>query len=74
MKIPKARPVPPPEPSPVKDDNAYVKGESAINYTDLAKPATGKKSSLWLFIIILLVLAIIGGACYYFFFLHHGAL
>jgi pSer/pThr/pTyr-binding forkhead associated (FHA) protein len=74
VKIPKARPVPPPEPSPVKDDNAYVKGESAINYTDLAKPATGKTSSLWLFIIILLVLAIIGGACYYFFFLHHGAL
>jgi len=59
--------------TPAKDDSAYVKGESAISYTDLAKPETRKKSSLVLFCIVLVVLALMGGACYYFFLLQHGA-
>jgi pSer/pThr/pTyr-binding forkhead associated (FHA) protein len=57
----------------VKDDSVYVKGESAINYSDLAKPEVKKKRSAWPFIIAFVLLAIIGGACYYyFFFRHHG--
>jgi pSer/pThr/pTyr-binding forkhead associated (FHA) protein len=54
----------------VKDDSVYVKGESAINYSDLAKPATQKKSRLGLILGVLLVLAVIAGVCYYFFRLH----
>ena len=71
VKLPSARPRPSKE-SEVKDDSVYVKGESAINYGDLAKPELEKKKGIWLFVVALLVLAIIGGACYYFFF-HHGA-
>jgi pSer/pThr/pTyr-binding forkhead associated (FHA) protein len=56
-----------------KDDSAYVKGESAINYSDLAKPESKKKKGVGLIVVALLALAIIVGACYYFFFLHHGA-
>jgi len=57
----------------VKDNSVYVKGESAINYSDLEKPALTKKKSVWLFVVTFVVLVIIGAACYYFFFLHHGA-
>jgi pSer/pThr/pTyr-binding forkhead associated (FHA) protein len=72
-KLPSAVPRPSKD-GKTKDDSVYMKGESAINYDDLAKPELKKKKGAWLFIIALGVLAIIGGACYYFFFLHHGAL
>jgi hypothetical protein len=68
MKLPLARSRPAKE-GEVKDDSAYVKGESAINYDDLAKPELKEKRSLWLYVVALLVLAVIGWACYYFFFL-----
>jgi pSer/pThr/pTyr-binding forkhead associated (FHA) protein len=54
-----------------KDDSAYVKGESAISYQDLAKPVIKKKKKLWLFIAGALVLLILAGACYYYFFFLH---
>jgi pSer/pThr/pTyr-binding forkhead associated (FHA) protein len=54
----------------VKDDSVYVKGESAINYDDLAKPQAKKKNGVWLIIVVLVVLALLGGGAYYFFFLH----
>jgi hypothetical protein len=76
LKLPSApiRPSKDPTAKKVKDDSVYVKGESAINYTDLAKPEVKKKKSIWLFVVALVVLVIIGGtACYWFFFLHHGA-
>jgi hypothetical protein len=55
-----------------KDDSVYVKGESAINYQDLAKPEA-KKSNAMMFVIVLVVLALVGAAGYYFFVLHPGA-
>jgi pSer/pThr/pTyr-binding forkhead associated (FHA) protein len=72
MKLPFARPRPSKEVE-VKDDSVYVKGESAINYSDLAKPEFKQWKDVRLLVVALVVLAIIGGACYYFFFLHHGA-
>jgi pSer/pThr/pTyr-binding forkhead associated (FHA) protein len=76
QKLPSTTPRPPKEsqqPKEVKDDSIYVKGESAINYSDLARPELEKKRSAWPFIIAFILLAIIGDACYYyFFFLHHG--
>jgi pSer/pThr/pTyr-binding forkhead associated (FHA) protein len=71
-KLPSAVPRPAKN-SMVKDDTVYVKGESAINYDDLAKPELKKKNTPLLVIVAVVVLAIIGGACYYFFFFHHGA-
>ena len=70
--LPSAQPQPSQE-GEVKDDSAYVTGESAINYGDLPKPELKKEKSVWLFVVAFLVLAIIGGACYYFFFHLHGA-
>ena len=72
LKLPKAVPRPFKD-GKAKDDSVYVKGESAINYSDLAKPEVKKSNNTWLFIVAFVALAIIGGACYYFFFLHHGA-
>jgi hypothetical protein len=66
-------PIRTPRSAPVKDDSVYVKGESAINYDDLAKPEVKHTQGTWLFVVALVVLAIIVGACYYFFFFHHGA-
>jgi pSer/pThr/pTyr-binding forkhead associated (FHA) protein len=57
----------------LKDDSVYVKGESAINYQDLAKPELKKKMNVMMIVGVLLVLAIVAGACYYFFFLNAGA-
>ncbi len=73
VKLPSARPRPSTEESEVKDDSAYVKGESAISYSDLAKPEPEKQTNVWLYVAAFLVLVIIGGACYYFFLLPHGA-
>jgi pSer/pThr/pTyr-binding forkhead associated (FHA) protein len=51
-----------------KDNSAYVKGESAINYEDLAQPEAPKSGKLALILISTVVLlAILGAACYYFF-------
>ncbi len=56
----------------IKDDSAYVKGESAISYSDLAQPVPQKKSNLLLIVVVLVVFAIVGGVGFYFFF-PHGA-
>jgi pSer/pThr/pTyr-binding forkhead associated (FHA) protein len=58
-------------PGKSKDDAAYVKGESAISYQDLAKPPSEKKKSGYVLIIVFVILALAGGAAYYFLFLHH---
>jgi len=72
LKLPSARPRPA-NLGKAKDNSVYVKGESPINYDDLAKPEVKQKKHLWLYVAALVVLAIIGGAYYYFFFLHNGA-
>ena len=60
--------------STLKDDSAYVKGESAISYDNLAKPEGEKKPNAWPYIIGFVVLVVIGlAACYFFLFFHHGA-
>lgn len=57
----------------VKDDSAYVKGESAISYDAIAKPQDEKQSPVVLYVVIaVLVIAAIAGACYYFLVLQHG--
>jgi pSer/pThr/pTyr-binding forkhead associated (FHA) protein len=71
LKLPSAVPRPT-KAGKSKDDSEYVKGESAINYDDLAKPQVKKKNLTLLIVIVLVALALIGGACYYFFFLHTG--
>jgi len=70
-KLPWARPRPS-NIGEVKDNSAYVKGESAINYSDLPKPEPEKDKSSWLYIAGFLILVIIGGICYYFFLPHRG--
>ena len=52
----------------VKSDSVYVKGHSAINYEDLAKPEPPGKSGPWPKIIggVLVLVLIVGGAYYYF--------
>jgi pSer/pThr/pTyr-binding forkhead associated (FHA) protein len=72
LKLPTARPRVA-QAGKVKDDSVYVKGESPINYNDLAKPPLAKKSRALLVTVVLVVLAIAGGAGYYFFVLN-GAL
>jgi len=50
-----------------QNDSAYVKGQSAINYEDLAPPAEPpKKSHAMLIVIVIVVLLVAGGAAYYF--------
>jgi pSer/pThr/pTyr-binding forkhead associated (FHA) protein len=55
-----------PQADPAKNDSVYVKGQSAINYEDLAKPEVVKEKP-WLKIIggVLLLLVIVAGAYYY---------
>jgi hypothetical protein len=50
----------------VKPDNAYVTGESAINYQDLPKPVEPKSSNTWVIIVGLLILALAAAAGYFF--------
>jgi hypothetical protein len=72
LKLPSAVPRPV-RAGKTKDDSVYVKGESAINYDDLAKPVI-KKSQMGLIITVaIVVLALAGGAYYYFVVLPHGA-
>jgi pSer/pThr/pTyr-binding forkhead associated (FHA) protein len=54
-----------------KDDSAYVKGESAISYNDLAKPAMEKKSYVILIVAAVVVLLLLGAAGYYFLLFPH---
>jgi len=59
---------------PVIDDNAFVKGQSAISYDNLAKPEAEPKSIPWLVIILgtLVILGMLAGT-YYYFFIRHGS-
>lgn len=57
----------------VKDDSAYVKGESAISYDTIEKPEPERKSRVMLYVILLVAAAAIAGGCYYFFVVRHGA-
>jgi len=70
VKMPTTVPRPASKAGKTKDDSAYVKGESAISYDDLAKPAPAKSKGMLLIIVIVLVGLAIAGAGYYFFFLH----
>ena len=45
----------------LKDDSVYVKGESAINYDDLAKPVA-KKSRTGLIVTLVVIVLLAGGA------------
>ena len=48
----------------VKDDESYMKGQSAISYDDLAKPEAPTSKSPWPTIIVsILILLAVGGAC-----------
>jgi pSer/pThr/pTyr-binding forkhead associated (FHA) protein len=72
-KIPAVAPRPT-KPEQVKDNSAYVNGESAISYDNVAKPDPKKVTNYRMMVIIVLVaLLVIGAAGYYFFFLPHGA-
>ena len=72
LKLPSVNPRPG-KTGQVKDNSAYVKGESAISYSDLAKPEVQKVNRLWIIVGAVVVLLIIAAASYYFFFLPHGA-
>ncbi len=70
VKLPTARPRDA-APQVTRDDIAYVKGVSAINYQDLAKPeVTDKKSPPWALIITAVVVLAVAGMIYYFYFKH----
>jgi pSer/pThr/pTyr-binding forkhead associated (FHA) protein len=60
----------PSKPGKAKDDSVYVKGESAISYSDLAQPEKKKKSKAVLLLVIALLLVLVGAAVYYFVFFH----
>ena len=72
LKLP-STPARPTKTGQAKDNSAYVKGESAISYNDLATPEVKKRRSLLLIVGAVVVLVIIAAAGYYFFFLPHGA-
>lgn len=59
-------------PIPVIDDSAFVKGQSAISYDNLAKPEDTPGSRPWLMIILgtLVILGMLAGTYYYFFVPH----
>jgi pSer/pThr/pTyr-binding forkhead associated (FHA) protein len=69
-KLPTAIPRPIPKAGgKAKDDSVYVKGESAISYTDLAKPEEKKSSgALPIILAVLVVLVLAGAAGYYYYF------
>jgi len=52
---------------PKQNDTAYVKGVSAINYQDLAKPETNEKKAPWLLIFTVIVVALICVLSYFYF-------
>ncbi len=55
----------------VKEDSAYVKGESAISYDNLAKPEVQKSSRLKLIIGGVIILLILAAVAYYVFSMQH---
>jgi len=61
VKLPGARKAP-----AAKNDSSYVKGVSAINYSDLAKPEPEEKSNKWLIIIAVVGLVLAAIACIYY--------
>jgi hypothetical protein len=74
LKLPTPASRPTPKAGKAKDDSVYVKGESAINYHDLAKPEVKQGGRMGLIIGVVVVLALLGGGAYYYFFmLHAGA-
>jgi pSer/pThr/pTyr-binding forkhead associated (FHA) protein len=70
VKLPSSVAKPAPD-GTAKDDSAYVKGESAISYNDLAKPEVKKKNPQMLIIGGLVVLVVLAVAAYWFFVLPH---
>jgi pSer/pThr/pTyr-binding forkhead associated (FHA) protein len=70
VKLPGARPRDN-APQTARDDTAYVKGVSAINYQDLAKPETvNEKKIPWALIITAVVTLAVAGMIYYFYVKH----
>jgi len=69
VKLPGARPSGQGAPAKVKNDAAYVRGVSAINYSDLAKPEAEKQSSSTMLLIGLVITVLVAGSCIYFFLL-----
>gem|GEM_PF-1250289 len=67
VKLPGARSTPQGAPAKAKDDAAYVRGVSAINYQDLAKPEAEKKGPPMTVIASLVGLILVAAACAYFF-------
>jgi pSer/pThr/pTyr-binding forkhead associated (FHA) protein len=55
-----------------KDDSEFLKGQSAINYSDLAKPVEKKKSNVGLIVTVVVVLVVLGGGAYYYFMVMNG--
>jgi hypothetical protein len=66
LRLPTAPPRAPKEPSKAKDDSAYVKGESAISYDDLALPPEKKKVPRGAIIALVLIMVAIAAVCFYF--------
>ena len=73
VKIPAAPPPKPIREGKAKDDSVYVKGESAINYNDLAKPVVAKKKNFGLIIAGIVVAVIVLGSVFYYLFFMHSA-
>ncbi len=69
VKLPGERKHGPVTPAPAKNDSAYVKGMSAINYSDLAKPAEEETKPSRLMIIGGTILGVAAIICIYFVFL-----
>jgi pSer/pThr/pTyr-binding forkhead associated (FHA) protein len=69
-KLPNA-PVRAPKSGSVKDDSAYVKGESAVSFDSIAQPEAKKKNPFVLYgVIAAVVVVLAAGACYYFLVIH----
>jgi hypothetical protein len=71
---PAPRPAPKNTSGKTKDNSAYVKGESAISYDDLAVPEPAKKGGkIAAIVIVLVVLALLGAGAYYYFVVMQGS-
>ncbi len=66
LRLPSAPTRAPKEPSKIKDDSAYVKGESAINYDDLYVPEKKKKVPRGAIIALVVIMVLIAAVCFYF--------
>jgi pSer/pThr/pTyr-binding forkhead associated (FHA) protein len=53
----------------VKDDQSFMKGQSAISYDNLAKPEIPKPKSPWPTLIISIVILLVAGGAFYYFFI-----